>query len=103
MPPSTRPALAQRCWYPRLDVQLRPSPVTTLGVVLSRYAHQFQNLAKIEQSQTWIFVSVFKRNHWGIGLNKLVRIMDGDTLEMHLFCRPAFARILLVRKDFWEG
>ena len=39
-------------WYARLDVQLRPSPVTALSVVLSKYAYQSGNVAKIEPSQT---------------------------------------------------
>lgn len=35
----------------------------------------------------WTLVSALSRNHWGMGR----------------FCRPAFARRVLIRKVFWEG
>ena len=50
----------------RLDVELCAPPVTTLGVVLFGTS-QYIN-ASSSKVHTWILVSVFRRNHWGMGL-----------------------------------
>src|ERR1700761_2705574 len=51
------------------DVQLRAPPMTALGVILH---HQKMLAPSIRRRsscrRTWILVSVFRRNHWGMGL-----------------------------------
>ena len=89
-----------------LDVQFCPSPVTAFSIVLLSgwsWAH-FDGYRK--QVHTWIFVSVFRRNHWGIGLSNQcfsAEFTVSSPQETHLFWRPAFARIRFVRNVFWEG
>ena len=90
-----------------LDVELRAPPVTALGVVLcSRYSCEkgFQREG-VRAGRTWIFVSDFKRNHWGMGLQRPVNPppYSPQKTTTHRFWRDALARMRFVRKDFWEG
>jgi hypothetical protein len=54
----------------RLNVEFGAPPVTTLGVILHHgdIVRHSDNVASLSAMRTWILVSVFRRNHWGMGL-----------------------------------
>jgi hypothetical protein len=55
-----------------LYIQLRASPVAALGVILKNGIDVNTTCSnmKIQAERTCIFVSVFRRNHWGMGLKE---------------------------------
>ena len=63
----------------RLNAELGTLPVSTLSII--------SNDKTFAITLYLIVVPVRRRNHWGMGR----------------FCLIFLARILLVRKDFWEG
>jgi len=93
----------------RSNVKLRASPVAALGVVLNdRRTSQYDIYIRTNQGgRTWILVSVFKRNHWGMGLDENPWFRNRRKIyamtKTYRFWRPAFARMRFVLKDFWEG
>ena len=92
-----------------LDVELRAPPVAALGVVLCSWYSCEKGFQRggVGAGRTWIFVSDFRRNHWGMGLPTYLNTLAPSALRKaastHRFWRDALARMRFVRKVFWEG
>lgn len=58
-----------------LDVELSAAPMPPLGVVLRKEGGKFRAIVRwiglADRLRTWIFVPVFMRNHWGMGLKTI--------------------------------